>query len=68
MIFRAVHYSDVLYFLSVEKTFKQKIKLGIVTAMPFTRSFTYNGSKISGANFQSTYEGNVIMPAIPILV
>lgn len=58
-------YSDVLYFLSVEKTFKQKIKLGIVTAMPFTRSFTYNGSKINGANFQSTYEGNVIMPAIP---
>jgi outer membrane receptor protein involved in Fe transport len=58
-------YSDVLYFLSVEKTFKQKIKLGIVTAMPFTRSFTYNGSKISDGNFQNTYEGNVIMPAIP---
>ena len=58
-------YSDVLYFLSVEKTFKQKIKLGIVSAMPFTRSFTYNGSKINGENFQSTYEGNVIMPAIP---
>lgn len=58
-------FSDVLYFLSVEKTFKNKIKLGIVTAMPFTRSFTYNGSKINGANFQSSYEGNVIMPAIP---
>ncbi len=58
-------YSDVLYFLSVEKTFKQKIKLGVVTAMPFTRSFAYNGSEISGANFQSTYEGNVIKPAIP---
>ena len=27
-------YSDALYFLSVEKTFKQKIKLGIVSAMP----------------------------------
>ena len=59
-------YSDALYFLSVEKTFKQKIKLGIITAMPFTRSFTYNSSKIDGTNFQSTYEGNVIMPAIPI--
>jgi outer membrane receptor protein involved in Fe transport len=58
-------YSDMLYFLSVEKTFKQKIKLGIVTAMPFSRSFTYNGSNINGENFQSTYEGNVIMPAIP---
>jgi len=58
-------YSDMLYFLSVEKTFKQKIKLGIVTAMPLTRSVTYNSSKISGENFQSTYKGNVIMPVIP---
>ena len=58
-------FSGALYFLSVEKTFKQKIKLGIVTAMPFTRSFTYNGSEISGTNFQSSYEGKVLMPAIP---
>lgn len=58
-------YSDVLYFLSVEKTFKQKFKLGIVTAMPFTRSFAYSGSKIDGPNFRSTYEGNVIKPAVP---
>lgn len=58
-------HSDVLYFLSLEKTFKQKFKLGIVTAMPFTRSFTYSGSKIDGPNFQSSYEGNVIKPAIP---
>jgi hypothetical protein len=58
-------FSDALYFLSVEKTFKQKIKLGIVSAMPFTQSFTYNGSKTEGANFQSYYEGNVIMPVIP---
>ena len=58
-------YSDALYFLSVEKTFKQKVKVGIVSAMPFTRSFTYSGSIINGANFQNTYEGNVEIPAIP---
>ena len=58
-------FSDALYFLSVEKTFKQKIKLGIVSAMPFTKSFTYNGAKTNGANFQSSYEGNVNMPTIP---
>jgi len=58
-------FSDMLYFLSVEKTFKQKIKVGIVSAMPFTRSFTYNGSKTDGPNFQSSYEGNVKMSAIP---
>jgi hypothetical protein len=33
--------------------------------MPFTRSFTYNSSKTGGTNFQSSYEGNVVMPAIP---
>jgi outer membrane receptor protein involved in Fe transport len=58
-------FSDVLYFLSLEKTCRQKIKLGIVSAMPFTKSFTYNGSKISGANFQSSYEGNIAMATIP---
>ena len=62
---QSTSFSDALYFLSVEKTIKQKIKLGIVSAMPFTKSFTYNGSKTNGANFQSSYEGNVIMPAIP---
>lgn len=59
-------YSDLLYFLSLEKTFKQKIKLGVVSAMPFIRSFTYSGSKIEGANFHSSYEGDVVLPAFPI--
>jgi outer membrane receptor protein involved in Fe transport len=59
-------YSDLLCFLSVEKTFKQKIRVGIVSAMPFTRSFTYNGTKTDGRDFQSSYEGNVIMPAVPV--
>ena len=58
-------FSDVLYFLSIEKTFKQKIKVGIVSAMPFTRSFTYNGSEIDGPDFHSSYEGNVKMSPIP---
>lgn len=58
-------FSDVLYFLSIEKTFQQKLKVGIVSAMPFTKSFTYNGSEIEGSNFQSSYQGNVKMAAIP---
>jgi hypothetical protein len=58
-------FSDALYFLSIEKTFKHKIKAGIVSAMPFTRSFTYNGSEIEGSDFKSSYEGKVKMSAIP---
>lgn len=52
-------FCGALYFLSLEKTFKQKIKIGIVTAVPFTKSFTYQGSEIDGSNFYSYYEGNV---------
>jgi hypothetical protein len=47
-------FSDLLYFLSAEKTFKQKIKLGIVSAIPFSNSFTYNGSEINGTGFTSS--------------
>jgi hypothetical protein len=59
-------FSDMLYFMSLEKTFKQKIKIGIVSAIPFTKSFTYQGSEIKGYNFYSHYEGNVQMHLIPI--
>ena len=52
-------FCGALYFLSLEKTFKQKIKIGIVSALPFTKSFTYQGSEIDGSNFYSHYEGNV---------
>jgi outer membrane receptor protein involved in Fe transport len=52
-------FSGALYFLSLEKTFKQKIKIGMVCALPFTRSFTYQGSEIDGSGFSSHYEGNV---------
>jgi len=52
-------FCGALYFLSFEKTFKQKIKIGIVSALPFTKSFTYQGSEIDGSNFYSHYEGNV---------
>ncbi len=52
-------FSSALYFLSLEKTFKQRIKVGFVSAIPFTKSFTYQGSEINGTDFYSKYEGNV---------
>jgi hypothetical protein len=58
-------FSDALYFLSVEKTFRKKIKVGIVSAMPFSKLFTYNGYKVDGIKFQSSYEGNLKIAAIP---
>jgi len=52
-------YSDALYFISLEKTFKHKIKAGIVSAIPFTKSFIYSGSEYEESGFYSHYEGNV---------
>jgi hypothetical protein len=52
-------FCDALYFVLVEKTFKQKIKIGVVSALPFTKSFIYQGSEIEGSNFYSHYDGKV---------
>lgn len=59
-------FSGALYFISLEKTFKQKIKVGIVSGLPFTKTFTYQGSEIEGSNFYSHYEGNVKLSAVPL--
>jgi hypothetical protein len=58
-------FSDMLYFLSLEKSFKQRFKIGIVSAVPFARSFIYQGSEIHGSDFSSHYAGKVQMPLIP---
>ena len=44
-------FSDALYFISLEKTFKQKFKVGIKSALPFSKSFTYQGTEIKGEGF-----------------
>jgi len=59
-------FSDALYFISLEKTFKKNFKVGITSALPFSKTFTYQGSEIKGANFYSHSEGNVKMAAFPL--
>jgi hypothetical protein len=58
-------FSDMLYFLSLEKAIMQRFKIGIVSAVPLMKSFTYQGSEIHGSNFFTHSEGNVQMPLIP---
>ena len=60
------YYCDALYSLSLEKTFKQKIKVGIVSIIPFTKSFIYRGTDIDAPDFSSHYQGNIHM-SLPIL-
>jgi hypothetical protein len=59
-------FSDALYFLSFEKTFNKKFKAGIVSAIPLTKSFTYQGTEITGSDFSSHYEGDIKMSRIPV--
>jgi Outer membrane protein beta-barrel family/CarboxypepD_reg-like domain/TonB-dependent Receptor Plug Domain len=59
-------FTDISYFLTLEKTFRQKIKVGIASAIPFTRTFIYQGSEVTGPDFHTYYEGNVKMTAIPV--
>ena len=59
-------FSDALYFISLEKTFKQKFKVGITSALPFSKTFTYQGSEIKGADFYSHSEGNIRLSAFPV--
>jgi Outer membrane protein beta-barrel family/CarboxypepD_reg-like domain len=59
-------FSDALYFISLEKTFKQRFKAGITSALPFSRSFTYQGTEIKGENFYSHSQGNVKLSAFPV--
>ena len=58
--------TDMTYFLTTEKTIRDKFKVGLASAIPFTHSFTYNGSETCAPDFNSTYEGKVIMSKIPI--
>jgi outer membrane receptor protein involved in Fe transport len=59
-------FSDALYFVSLEKTFKQKIKIGITSALPFSKKFTYQGSEIKGADFYCHSEGNIRFSVAPV--
>jgi hypothetical protein len=58
-------FSDALYFIAVEKTFNKKFKIGIKSALTFSKSFTYHGSEFNGNNFYSHSQGDVKLSAFP---
>jgi len=58
-------FSGALYFISVEKSFNSGLKAGVITGLPFSRSFTYDGNKINAPGFQSRSEGIINMSTVP---
>jgi hypothetical protein len=63
---QGISYNQALYFLSADKTFKNHFKIGIVSAIPFTRTFIYQGSDIQAPGFSSIYNGNLKLSAFPL--
>lgn len=61
-------YCNALYFVSIDKTFKKNIKLGIVTALPLIKTFVYQGADIKAYNFSSHYTGNLKLPTVPLMI
>jgi hypothetical protein len=60
-------FGDAIYFISLDKTFKKNLKVGIVSALPFSKTIVYQGSKMEAKNFTSHYTGNLKLPVIPIM-
>lgn len=56
----------ILYFINVEKTFFDRLKIGITSAIPFMRSFTYQGSDLRTEEFTVRSEDNITMSMFPV--
>lgn len=59
-------FEDPTYFLSFDKEFNIGLKVGVVSAIPFTRNFTYFGEKTSNLEFNSTYSGQIEKSLVPL--
>lgn len=60
-------FSDALYLLSLDKTFKNNFKLGIVAALPFAKTFIYQATEIEAQNYTNSYRGTLKLPTVPIM-
>lgn len=61
-------FSDALYIFSLDKTFRNNFKVGIMAALPFAKSFIYQQREVEAKNFSSSYSGNLNLPAFPIML
>jgi len=60
------YFDDVLYFISLDKTFFENLKIGITSAIPLKRSFTYQGYESANSNFNVYSEDNIKMSVFPL--
>ncbi|HKJ41349.1 MAG TPA: hypothetical protein VKA27_04610, partial [Sunxiuqinia sp.] len=62
---QGTQYGDALYFVSLKKNINKKLKVGIISGLPFKHSFVYHGEKIRTNRFDQHSEGNIIIHSIP---
>jgi hypothetical protein len=48
--------------ISLDKTFKKRLKVGIVSTLPLTTKFTYRGSEVKSQGFYCRYAGDIQLP------
>ena len=53
--------------MSLDKTFKKNIKLIIMSALTFTKTYIYQGSEMEAYNFSGSYYGKLRLPVVPIM-
>lgn len=59
---------DALYFLSLEKSFFNTLKIGITSAIPFGKTFTFQSYDIQGKNFSQYTKDNIRMSLFPVWI
>ena len=62
---QSIQFSDALYFVSMEKNINKKLKVGIISGLPFKHSFVYHGENIQSDRFYQHAEGNIQLSPIP---
>ena len=59
-------FSGPLYFLAAEKKLGDQWKVGVTSAMPLSRRFTYYGLETQGNQFYQRTKGQINMSRIPL--
>ena len=63
-----VTFSDPLYFISLERTILENLKIGLTSGVPLLQTFVYQGSEIHSPRFSHYSTGKIEMSAIPLWI
>ncbi len=66
--FQGSRFEDMLYMVSLQKQFKNGIEIGMTSALPLGREFTFQGHETRGAGFTEYAEDNIQLSLIPVWI